>query len=144
MVPNLLPIVSVMAVIVWLCLAIDTTTMLVVAMVIGIAFDDTIHFIHKFHRYFEETGDLELAVSETLRTTGSALLFTSLVLIAGFSIFGLSGMTNMRIFGLLSAFAAMVAFLADLLVAPALLAVVEGRRARRLAATPPVEAAAAG
>jgi len=133
MVPNLLPIVAVLAVMGWLGLAIDTTTMLIGAMVIGIAVDDTIHFMHKFHRYFEETGDLELAVRETLRTTGSALLFTSLVLMAGFAIFGLSEMTNIRIFGLLSAFAALVAFLADLLIAPALLAVVERDRARRLA-----------
>ncbi|MCP4906389.1 MAG: MMPL family transporter [bacterium] len=131
MVPNLIPIVGVLAVMGWLGLAIDTTTMLIGAMVIGIAVDDTIHFMHKFHRYFEESGDLEEAVRETLRTTGSALLFTSLVLAAGFSIFGLSEMANIRIFGLLSAFAALLAFIADLLVAPALLAVVEGHRARR-------------
>ncbi len=131
MVPNLLPIVSVLAVMGWLGIAIDTTTMLIGAMVIGIAVDDTIHFMHKFHRYFEASGDLEGAVRETLRTTGSALLFTSLVLMAGFAIFGLSEMRNIRIFGLLSAFAAAVAFAADLLVAPALLAVVEGRRQRR-------------
>lgn len=130
MVPNLLPIVAVLAVMGWTATPIDTTTMLIGAMVIGIAVDDTIHFMHKFHRYFEETGDLELAVRETLRTTGSALLFTSLVLMAGFSIFGLSEMANIRTFGLLSAFAAGVAFLSDLLIAPALLAVVEGRRSR--------------
>ena len=134
MVPNLIPIVSVLAVMGWLGLAIDTTTMLIGAMVIGIAVDDTIHFMHKFHRYFEASGDIETAVTETLRTTGSAMLFTSLVLCAGFAIFGLSEMTNMRIFGLLSAFAAATAFLADLLVAPALLAVVEGRRSRRIEA----------
>lgn len=134
MVPNLLPIVAVLAVMGWGGIAIDTTTMLIGAMVIGIAVDDTIHFMHKFHRYYEETGDLERAVCETLRTTGSALLFTTLVLVVGFSIFGLSDMTNIRVFGLLSAFAAAVALLADLLVAPALLAVVEGARARRRAA----------
>ena len=39
----------------------DSTTIVVGAMVIGIAVDDTIHFMHKFHRYFEETGDLETA-----------------------------------------------------------------------------------
>ena len=131
MIPNLLPIVSVLGVMGWLAQPLDTTTMLIGAMVIGIAVDDTIHFMHKFHRYFEESGDLEWSVDETLRTTGSALLFTTLVLAAGFSIFGLSEMTNIRIFGLLSAFAAVVAFLSDLLVAPALLAVVEGLRSRR-------------
>ena len=133
MVPNLLPIVAVLAVMGWGRIAIDTTTMMVGAMVIGIAVDDTIHFMHKFHRYFEQSGNVEASVCETLRTTGSALLFTTFVLIAGFSVFGLSEMANMRIFGLLSAFAAAVALLADVLIAPALLAVVEGARARKLA-----------
>ena len=70
-------------------------------------------------------------MTETLRTTGSALLFTTLVLMAGFSVFGLGEMTNMRVFGLLSAFAAGVALLGDVLLAPALLAVVEGRRSKK-------------
>ena len=133
MVPNLFPVVAVLAVLGWGQIPIDMTTMLIGAMVIGIAVDDTIHFMHKFHRYFEETGDLELAVTETLRTTGSALLFTTLVLMAGFSVFGLGEMANMRVFGLLSAFAAAVALLGDLLLAPALLSVVEGHRARNAA-----------
>ncbi len=128
MVPNLLPIVAVLAVMGWGGVPIDTTTMLIGAMVIGIAVDDTIHFMHKFQRYFEETGDLERAVTETLRTTGSALLFTSIVLAAGFAVFGLGEMSNVRTFGLLASFAAIVALLADLLVAPALLALVEKTR----------------
>jgi len=125
MVPNLIPVVSVLGVMGWLGKPIDSTTMMVGAMVIGISVDDTIHFMHKFHGYFEESRDLEHAVSETMRTTGSALLFTSLVLAMGFSVFGLGEMSNTRIFGLLLVFASLVAFLADLLVAPALLAVVE-------------------
>ena len=125
MIPNLMPVVAVLGIMGWLGIALDSTTMMVGAMVIGIAVDDTIHFMHKFHRYYDATGDLESSVKETMRTTGSALLFTSLVLTAGFSIFGLSELSNIRIFGLLSAFAAIIAFLADLLVAPALLAVVE-------------------
>lgn len=140
MIPNLLPVVAVLGVMGWLGIPLDSTTMMVGAMVIGIAVDDTIHFMHKFHRYFEETGDLEAAVRETMRTTGSALLFTSLVLVLGFSVFGLSEMTNIRIFGLLCAFAAAVAFVADILVAPALLATVEKIRLRSTRARLPMGA----
>jgi predicted RND superfamily exporter protein len=128
MVPNLIPVLAVLGVMGWLGIPLDMTTMMVGAMVIGIAVDDTIHFMHKFHRYFEESGDIEAAVRETMRTTGSALLFTSLVLAFGFAVFALSEMSNFRIFGLLSSLAALVAFLADILVAPALLSVVEGSR----------------
>jgi hypothetical protein len=136
MVPNLIPVVAVLGLMGWLGIPLDSTTMMVGAMVIGIAVDDTIHFMHKFQGYFDETGDLETAVGETLRTTGSALLFTSLVLALGFSVFALGEMSNVRVFGLLLSFASVVAFLADLLVAPALLTVVERlRRRRRLPTT---------
>jgi predicted RND superfamily exporter protein len=65
-----------------------------------------------------------------------------MVLVVGFSVFGLSQMTNIRIFGLLSAFAAGVAFLADVLVAPVLLATVGELRARSTGLVVPVEASA--
>jgi len=133
MIPNLLPVLSILAVAGWLDIPFDSTTMMLGAMVIGIAVDDTIHFMHKFHRYYEQTGDVDAAIRETLRTTGSALLFTTLVLAAGFSVFLIGEMSNMRIFGTLAAMATLVAFLADLLVAPALLSIVEARRARRVA-----------
>jgi len=63
-----------------------------------------------------------------MRTTGSDLLFTSLIGAAGFSVFAFSEMTNIRVFGLLSSFAAPNAFLADILVGRALLSLVEGFR----------------
>jgi predicted RND superfamily exporter protein len=130
MVPNLLPVLAVLAAGGWLDIAFDSTTMMLGAMVIGIAVDDTIHFMHKFHRYFEDLGDVDAAIRETMRTTGSALLFTTLVLATGFTVFLMAEMSNMRIFGALAAMATLVAFAADLLVAPALLSLVEARRVR--------------
>jgi len=136
MVPNLLPVLAVLAVSGWLDIPFDSSTMMLGAMVIGIAVDDTIHFMHNFQRYFQASGDVDAAVRETMRTTGSALLFTTLVLAAGFSVFLLAEMSNMRVFGALAAMATLVAFIADLLVAPALLAVVEGSRARSQSPSP--------
>jgi predicted RND superfamily exporter protein len=83
--------------------------------------------MHKFNRYYEESGDARLAVHETLATTGSALLFTSLVLALGFSVFLAAYLVNVRWFGLLASFATVVAFLADVVVAPALMVLVCGR-----------------
>jgi predicted RND superfamily exporter protein len=130
MIPNVLPIVAILGVMGALGIALDATTMMIGAMVIGIAVDDTIHFMQKFHRHLDATGDLELAVCETLRTTGSAMLFTSAALTVGFLVFGGSNMMNIRIFGLFSALATVVAFAADLWVAPALLALIERTRRR--------------
>lgn len=103
---------------------------LIGAKVIGIAVDDTIHFMHEFHRHFDETADLEFAACETLRTTGTAMLFTSVALALGFAVMGASNMKNIRIFGLFSALATVVAFAADLWVGPALLALIERTRRR--------------
>jgi len=137
MVPNLLPVLATLGVMGWAKIPADSTTILIGAMVIGLAVDDTIHFMHKFQGYFEAGADLRVAVRETLRTTGSALLFTSLVIAGGFMIFTLSEMSNMRAFGMLAALASVVAFAADLLVAPALLTLVERTRRQR-AVSPPL------
>jgi len=131
MIPNVLPILAVLGVMGFAGIALDSTTMMIGAMVIGIAVDDTIHFMHKFHRHFDDTADLEFAVCETLRTTGSAMLFTSVALTLGFLTFAGSNMMNIRIFGLFSAFATVVAFMADLWVGPALLSLIERTRRRR-------------
>lgn len=130
MIPNVLPILAVLGVMGFAGIALDSTTMMIGAMVIGIAVDDTIHFMHKFHRHFDDTADLEYAVCETLRTTGAAMLFTSVALTLGFATFAGSQMANIRIFGLFSAFATVVAFAADLWVGPALLALIERTRGR--------------
>ncbi|MEZ4330410.1 MAG: MMPL family transporter [Myxococcota bacterium] len=130
MVPNALPILAVLGAMGAAGVTLDSTTMMIGAMVIGIAVDDTIHFMHKFHRYFDETADLEYAACETLRTTGSAMLFTTIALALGFLVMGGSNMKNIRIFGLFSALATVVAFASDLWVGPALLAVIERTRRR--------------
>ncbi len=121
MIPNLIPVVVIVGMMGWLEIPIDATTMMVGAMIIGLAVDDTIHFMHKFRIYYSETGESKLAIRATLESTGAALLFTSLVLAGGFGVFLLASMINTQRFGLLAATGAIVAFLADLIVAPALL-----------------------
>jgi hypothetical protein len=88
---------------------------------IGLAVDDTIHFIHNFRRYYERSGDAEQATRETLKTTGYALLVTMVVSASGFMIYTMSSMRNLREFGFLIAFCVSGAFILDILVSPALL-----------------------
>ena len=124
MLPNLIPVFLVLALMGWLQIPLDMTSLLMGGVILGLAVDDTIHFMHKFNRYFEDTGDARLAVRRTLETTGSALLFTSLVLSLGFSVFLFAYMVNIAWFGVLGSSAAVIAFLADVLVAPALMVLV--------------------
>ncbi len=124
MIPNLLPVAFTMGMMGWLDVPVDVSTIMIGAMVIGLAVDDTIHFMHKFERYFSESNDARLAVRQTLTTTGAALFFTTLVLSAGFGILSLAYLQNMSRLGLLLALATVVAFLADVLLGPALMVIV--------------------
>jgi hypothetical protein len=124
MVPNLAPILLTLGLMGWLGIPLDMTTTLIGGIIIGLAVDDTIHFMHRFNRYYEQSGDSRQAVRETLETTGTAMLFTSVVLAAGFLVFLLAYMQNIVGFGLLCAFATAVAFLADITLAPALMVLV--------------------
>jgi predicted RND superfamily exporter protein len=111
----------------WFDLPMDGSTIMIGAMVIGLAVDDTIHFMHKFRIYFDHSGNVREAVRETLLTTGSALLFTSLVLAGGFFVLSMAHMVNTQNFGFLAGVATLVAFAADVVVAPALMALLAKR-----------------
>ena len=83
--------------------------------------DDTIHFMHNYRRYLEQTGDSAEAIRRTLDTAGRAMLLTTLVLATGFMIFTLSSRNNILNFGLITAFAIAMALVADFLLAPLLM-----------------------
>ncbi len=102
--------------------------MMIGAILLGVAVDDTIQFMHVFYRYYGATGDPTGATGQTLQTTGRALLFTSIVLAAGFFILTLATVDNVSHTGALIGFAVAVAFFADVLLAPALLVTMEPRR----------------
>jgi predicted RND superfamily exporter protein len=134
MVPNLAPILFTLGLMGWLGIPLDMSTTLIGGIIIGLAVDDTIHFMHRFNRYYDRSGDPQEAVRETLETTGTAMLFTSVVLAAGFLVFLLAYMENIVGFGLLCAFATATAFLADITLAPALMVLVTRRERQRGAA----------
>jgi predicted RND superfamily exporter protein len=137
MVPNLIPIWITLGLMGWLGIPLDNSSLLVGCIILGVAVDDTIHFMHKFQRYYDDTGDPREAVRRTLRTTGSALLFTSIVLTAGFFVLTFAYMQNAVEFALLACTATIVAFLADLLVSPALMVLVSKSREPDPAERPP-------
>ena len=128
MLPNLTPILITAGMMGWLSLPFDMSTMLVFSVAIGLAVDDTIHFMHNFKRYHDQTGQAREAIRLTLRTAGRAMLVTSVVLSLGFFIFMLASIVNVFYFGLLTGIAVVLALLADFLMAPALMALVHRRK----------------
>ena len=127
MIPNIAPIIVVLGVMGWANIPMDLFCMLVGSIAIGLAVDDTIHFMHNFRRYFEETGNAEMAVKATLMTTGKAMLVTTCVLSTGFFVFIFADMKNLFNFGLLTGSAIILALLSDYFIAPALMIIVNRR-----------------
>ena len=119
MVPNIAPILISIGWMHFFDLPLDMFTMLVGSIAIGVAVDDTIHFVHNFRRYFRQYDDVRRAVSETMLTSGKAMLFTSLVLMAGFLVFARAEMAIVVNFGVITAYTVMVAFMADATLSPA-------------------------
>jgi predicted RND superfamily exporter protein len=121
MLPNLAPIFVMHGVMVAFDVPLDALTLMAGSTVLGLAVDDTIHFIHVFRREFEQSGDSRQAVDRTLTSTGRANLFSCIVLSSGFLVFTLSSMENLKIYGWLIAFTFLLALAIELLVTPALL-----------------------
>jgi len=128
MVPNLAPILVTMGVIYLFKFPMDLFTMLVASIAIGLAVDDTIHFMHNYRRYYEQSKDPVDAVHRTLRSAGRAMLVTTIVLTIGFFVLAFSKLTNIRNFGILTGFTIIMALLADYLLAPALMVLVRSRK----------------
>ena len=126
MVPNLLPIMITLGMMGWLGIRLDAFTMLIGSIALGLAVDDTIHFFHNYVRAFAKTGSAQQAVRETLLGTGRALLFTSLVLIAGFWVFMFASMNHLYNFGLLTGISLALASIFILVVTPAMMALLTG------------------
>jgi predicted RND superfamily exporter protein len=77
--------------------------------------------MHKFNQYYEASGQVQASIRKTFATTGVALLSTSVALATSFFVLAFASFYHVVQFGLLAGSATIIAFLADMLVAPALL-----------------------
>ncbi len=133
MLPNLAPIIITLGFMGWAGLEFNMFTMLIGSIAIGLAVDDTVHFVYNFRRYFIQAEEPVTAVRQTLQTTGRAMLTTTVVLTLGFFIFMFASMENLFNFGLLTGITLILALVADFFLAPALMTVLAQSRAGRTA-----------
>lgn len=126
--PNLLPVVLVLGVMGWLGLTIDMGVAIAGAIIIGVAVDDTIHFLMKYFDARKRGLSMEKTFDEVLQYAGRAIFFTTVVLSLAFSMFIFSSFTPNQNFGIVTATALMIALIVDLLFLPALLSVMDKKR----------------
>ena len=124
MIPNLAPIIMGLTIMYIWHIPLDMFTLLIGSIAIGLAVDDTIHFMHNFRRYYHNIGDAVVAVEKTFYTTGKAMVITSIVLSLGFYAYMFGQMISVQNFGFLTGSVIILALLADLLLAPALMILV--------------------
>ena len=124
MLPNLAPIIVGLLIMYLGNIPLDMFTLLIGSIAIGLAVDDTIHFMHNFRRYYLLSGESGKAIEQTFFTTGKALVITTLVLALGFYSYLMGEMIAVQNFGILTGSVIIMALLSDLLLAPALMIVV--------------------
>ena len=128
-IPNILPIALVVGVMGWLGITIDLGVAVSGAIIIGVAVDDTIHFLVKYREARREGESLEAALAYVYHYAGKAIVFTTLILSAAFMIFALSDFVPNVNFGIVTASALVIAVLIDLLMLPAWLSLADsGKR----------------
>jgi len=121
MIPNIVPAVVVFGIMGFAGIYLDVHTLLIAPIIIGIAVDDTIHFMTHYRLEVAAHGDVRLAIHNTFREVGQAIVFTSVVLSAGFLVFMHSADHGLAAFGMLSAVGMAVALACDLFLLPAIL-----------------------
>jgi predicted RND superfamily exporter protein len=104
----------------WFGISLDYNKVMIAAIAIGISVDDTIHLMMRFHHEFERHGSYVKALRSAMGDVGRALVITSIALVLGFLVFGLSELRSQATYGGLLAAALVTALIADFFFMPAL------------------------
>jgi len=124
-VPNMFPIVINFGIMGWFGIELSMFTSLIASIAIGLAVDDTIHYLVRYNREFRKDLDDKRALRETLRHIGRPVIFTTLTISIGFSVLVFSSFKPTAIFGIMMAITMFSALVGDLILLPSLLLHVE-------------------
>ena len=119
--PSVLPILFAGGLTVFMGISLDLGTIIVGAMCMGIAVDDAIHVMARYIKYKSANLTTHKSVDLALRESGKAVIFTSLILVFGFSSMVFASLVPTVLFGVFAGLIMALALLGDLLVLPALL-----------------------
>ena len=120
LIPNMMPAIFVGGYMGWMGIPLDMMTATLLPMMLGLAVDDTIHFINHSKLEYDRTHDYHSAIRRTFRVVGIAIVTTSIITSAVFASFCTSLCTMCFNFGLMAIIGVMSALAADLLITPIL------------------------
>ena len=118
--PNLIPLIFTSALMGYFGIAIKPSTILVFSIAFGISIDDTIHFLAKYRQELK-TKSISDSVEISIKETGVSMIYTSIILFFGFSMFTASEFGGTQALGVLVSLTLFVAMLTNLILLPSLL-----------------------
>ncbi len=122
LIPNVIPLVITAGVMGWAGIPLKPSTVLVFSVALGLAIDITIRFLVNYKQELpQQQYNIRNTVIETIHGTGISIIYTSLVLIAGFIIFSFSGFGGTQALGWLTSLTLVTATFTNLVLLPALL-----------------------
>jgi uncharacterized protein len=131
LIPNIIPLVVTAGIMGWVGVPLKPSTVLIFSVALGIAIDITIRFLVNYKQVLPDcNNDVALAVKTTINQTGLSIVYTSLVLIAGFIIFCASSFGGTFALGWLTSITLLTATITNLVLLPVLLLVI-GKKASK-------------
>jgi predicted RND superfamily exporter protein len=121
LVPNLFPLILNFGIMGFLCIPLDTSTALIAVVALGIAVDDTIHFLTEYNFYRRRNMSIAISLDQAMLSKGFAIVTTSIILCVGFGVLVFSNFVPTFYFGLLSAMVMLTALAGDMLLLPAIM-----------------------
>jgi predicted RND superfamily exporter protein len=131
LIPNIFPLAVISAWLVFTGQSLQTISVLVFTICLGIAVDDTIHFMTRFRTEFRECGDAQQAVKRSFRAVGKALVITTVIFMFCFGTCTTSTIPMTKNFAYLACIGFAAALAGDLLILPALLLASFGGKTRQ-------------
>ena len=121
LIPNIFVASSVVGILGLLNIPLDIMTITVAAISVGMAVDNTIHYIYRYKKEMKLNHSIETALHNAHTTTGRAIFYTASTIATGFSILSLSNFFPTQLFGIFTALAMLIAFISSLSILPNLL-----------------------
>ena len=124
-VPNFIAAFFILGIIGLMEIPLDMMTITIAAITIGIAVDNSIHYIYRFREEFRKSGDYKITLDKCHRTVGIAILNTSITIVFGFSILVLSNFIPTIYFGVFTGIAMLLAMISVLTLLPKLILILK-------------------
>lgn len=126
-IPNVLPVLLILGVMGWIGISVDIGIAIAASIIIGIAVDDTIHFLVKYQDARSRSLSLEDSLAYVMRYSGATIIFTTVILSLAFMIFSFSQFIPNVNFGIVTAIALIFAVIIDLVLLPTMLSIYDNK-----------------